>query len=151
MTTDIKAKIVKILETAGVNYAVRYIGESKHPFGERGNKPVIMDRWEITFSRDDKVFTLDFFTGMGLRKKPKNKWADPKPVEPAAADVLYSVVLDAQACEVSFEDWADDFGYDTDSRSALETYRACQKNGNQYRRIIGQNEREQIDEILNGY
>lgn len=151
MTTSTKEKIVSILEAAGVSYSAQYIGITSNPFGETSKKPVFMDRWEITFSRDGKVFNLDYFTGMGLRKKPAKKWIDPKPVAPAAADVLYSVVLDAQACEESFEDWAADFGYDTDSRRALETYLECQKNGNQYLRIIGQKERKQIAEILSDY
>lgn len=151
MTTSTKEKIVAILEAAGVSYSAQYIGITSNPFGETSKKPVFMDKWEITLISADQVFKLDFFTGMGLRKKPSKKWMEPKPVAPAAADVLYSVVLDAQACEVSFEDWADDFGYDTDSRSALETYLECQKNGNQYRRLIGQKEREQIAEILSDY
>jgi len=47
--------------------------------------------------------------------------------EPKAADVLHSLMSDADAaryCE-SFEDFCAEFGYDTDSRRAERIYEAC--------------------------
>lgn len=45
---------------------------------------------------------------------------------PEFADVLYSLVSDAEVLEYSsFDEWAENFGYDTDSRKAEQTYRAC--------------------------
>ena len=45
---------------------------------------------------------------------------------PKLIDVLHSLVIDADAIEHGcFEDWADTFGYDPDSRKAYETYQAC--------------------------
>lgn len=49
-----------------------------------------------------------------------------KVVEPEAADVLASLVLDSSVLDAGgFEAWAEELGYDTDSRSAEATYRAC--------------------------
>ena len=50
-------------------------------------------------------------------------------VHPSVDDVLYSLAMESDACEMSFHDWCGNFGYDTDSRSALDTYLACQENG----------------------
>ncbi len=49
---------------------------------------------------------------------------------PSLEDVLYSLIMDGDACEMSFEHWCSMLGYDEDSIKALETYRACQKNTN---------------------
>lgn len=43
-------------------------------------------------------------------------------------DVLYSLVIDSDAKDYTFEDWADNFGYDTDSRKGEQIYHACKKN-----------------------
>jgi hypothetical protein len=57
--------------------------------------------------------------------------------EPTAADVLSCLILDASATEISFEEWCADLGYDEDSRKAEATYRACVKNGQKVRRLLG--------------
>lgn len=49
-----------------------------------------------------------------------------KPILPDLADVLYSLSMDADVLDSgSFENWASEFGYDTDSRKAESIYRAC--------------------------
>lgn len=42
-----------------------------------------------------------------------------------ATDVVYSLLLDSDAIYDNFEDWANSFGYDEDSRSAELIYREC--------------------------
>lgn len=47
-------------------------------------------------------------------------------IKPPIADVLASLASDARVIEEGpFEEWASSMGYDTDSRSAEATYRAC--------------------------
>lgn len=49
-----------------------------------------------------------------------------KKIEPDACDVMYSLIMDASVLDAgTFEEWAADFGYYVDSRSAEKTYRAC--------------------------
>lgn len=45
--------------------------------------------------------------------------------DPRVDDVLARLVSDADAADVTFEDWCGDFGYDQDSRKAEKLYRAC--------------------------
>lgn len=48
--------------------------------------------------------------------------------DPTVADVLSCLALDASVLKaMTFEDWASDLGYDTDSRQAEATYRACKR------------------------
>lgn len=77
--------------------------------------------WKVTLSRPDyaypghrRTLTVPFHTGSGLGPKP-----------PKAVQVLACLLLDATgvAWGQSFEDWAGEYGYDTDSRKAEETYR----------------------------
>ena len=52
-----------------------------------------------------------------------------KATPPSTCDVLHSLLMDATAFEQTFEDWCSDFGYDTDSRKAEQTYQACVAEG----------------------
>lgn len=62
------------------------------------------------------------------------------------ADILESLQCDVSGIEDStFEDWAGDYGYDTDSRSALETYEACRETARAMRAGLG---REAFREFL---
>lgn len=45
---------------------------------------------------------------------------------PKASDVVHSLILDSGVLDyATFEEWASEYGYDTDSRKAESTYRAC--------------------------
>jgi hypothetical protein len=53
------------------------------------------------------------------------------------AEVLARVLADGEgACRVGFEDWASEFGYDTDSRKAERIYMTCQEQGRQAARLV---------------
>jgi len=60
--------------------------------------------------------------------------------EPTAADVLDCLASDAVTvdCAGSFENWAADLGYDTDSRKAERTYRICQQQAEKLRAFLGE-------------
>jgi hypothetical protein len=60
--------------------------------------------------------------------------------EPTAAEVLACLISDAQSVESarSFEDWCGDLGYDSDSRKAEATYKACEATGGKLRRFLGE-------------
>lgn len=87
-------------------------------------------QWRVTLNG----VSFQYFTGAGWVTKPKNKWDQARPKPPSLDDVLHSLVLDASACDQSFDDWCGEYGYDTDSRKALETYLACQDNATKLRK-----------------
>lgn len=80
--------------------------------------------WEVSINGQ----SFDFYCGSGW----VNKNGQPK--APKLDDVLHSLIMDSEAMNISFDEWCDNFGYDTDSRGALKTYLACQENGLKLRR-----------------
>jgi hypothetical protein len=58
---------------------------------------------------------------------------------PSIGEVMQSLVRDADALHsAGFDDWAADYGYDTDSRKAESIYRACLEIGQKLRAGLGQ-------------
>jgi hypothetical protein len=65
--------------------------------------------------------------------KPMRVWSwgigpvpQAKPLVPSLKDVVHSLLIDADVLRYSsFEDWADNFGYDADSLKAKGTYDSC--------------------------
>lgn len=83
------------------------------------------DQWCITING----IGFEYYTGIGHRDKKTDR-----PQKPELSGVLSSLALDAMACDESFNDWCSNFGFDTDSRKALETYLACQENASKLRK-----------------
>lgn len=133
--TEISNKVSELLASAKITYSARYVGETV-----RDDKWKC-DAWRVSFTpANGRGMETDYFTGLGLRKAPagmrpqypanttgriewERRWL--KPQQPTAADVLHSLVLDAEADYMSFRDWCDNFGYSDDSLQALDCYRAC--------------------------
>ena len=59
------------------------------------------------------------------------------PILPALPDVLHCIIDDSDAMEYSFDEWAGNLGYDTDSRKAEKIYRQCIDLGLTLQRAIG--------------
>ena len=73
-------------------------------------------------------------------------------IKPNAHDVLSSLCLDASVIDSgTFEEWAADMGYDTDSRSAEQTYRACLEIGLKMRNGLGDAQFRALREIYQDY
>ena len=97
----------------------RYIGEVPSKWHSSSNRTTV-DQWIITVTGKDGCHHMfDYFTGLGRRQGLKS----PKP--PKVADVLYSLLSDASAEQRNFHEWCSDYGYSTDSISALNVYRSC--------------------------
>ena len=62
------------------------------------------------------------------------KVSKPKPLN--IDDILYSLILDSQFSNETFDDFCDNFGYNNDSIKANEIYRACQKNSKKVKTFI---------------
>ena len=141
--------------------------------------PRHMDHWLVLFRLPNggAEETVDYYTGLGHRKRlPEGRrtwhkdilssdpgnWedlrtyrgyveSDTRPVAPKLDHVLHSLSMDASAAGMSFEDWAGDLGYDTDSRAALATYEECQKSAKRLTRITGERDLGKIAEAFADY
>ena len=62
-----------------------------------------------------------------------------KPVAPSIEDVLDCLASDASGFGNSrtFEEWADEYGYDSDSRKAEKTYNAVAENTKKLKNLLG--------------
>jgi hypothetical protein len=75
-----------------------------------------------------------------------------KPILPDTLDVIYSLVTDADVLNhSSFEDWASEFGYDTDSRKAETIYRECLSTALALRNGIGEDGLRKLQEAAQDY
>ncbi len=100
--------------------------------------------WRVTLTVDGRAHTTDYKTGTGhARKCPEHysleAWLQrpSTPTPPSTAAVLSCLLSDGQQGSESFESFCSDLGYDTDSRSALDTYLACQATHTALRRLLG--------------
>lgn len=74
-----------------------------------------MDWWDVTLHLDGRRMAVPFGMGYGHGG-----------AQPTAHDVLSAVLSDASGVENArgdFEEWAGEYGYETDSRSAERTYK----------------------------
>jgi len=74
-----------------------------------------------------KQYTVYFSQGYGIHHDPQ------------CEDILDCLASDAQGveCARDFEDWASEYGYDTDSRKAEQTFKACQREADKLRKFLG--------------
>ena len=70
---------------------------------------------------------------------------------PSAANVLYCLLSDLDLGSESHADFCANLGYDEDSRKGLELYLACQKSGEELRKIFTGEEIETLREMLEDY
>jgi len=71
---------------------------------------------------------------------------------PELRDVLHSLLLDSDVIDhPTFESWASEFGYDTDSRSAETIYRACLETALKLRSGLGETALAQLREACQDY
>ena len=89
------------------------------------------------------VNTVEQFKSGGLKKKKEFP-------TPTIKEVLESLSLDADVINYpTFESWAHEFGYDSDSRKDEKVYNLCKEIANDFVRVIGSKEKIQdLREIL---
>lgn len=125
-------------------------------------------RCKLAAQDNAEPMEFDYTMGAGLLEKRKGqKWvaatlpfsrhgmtvhdarvfaSQHRPRLPSLDDVLLSLALDSRALDLCFEDWADDYGYDTDSREAERIYRLCVEQGLKLRAMLGWS---RFNELLN--
>ncbi|QCQ61615.1 hypothetical protein barba126A_phanotate59 [Rheinheimera phage vB_RspM_barba_12-6A] len=72
-------------------------------------------------------------------------------VSPTQASVLYCLLLDASGAEENFYDWCANFGYETDSRKAIDIHNACCDILLKMRKIFTSAQRAELSELLQDY
>jgi len=154
----IETLTLETLETLPVK--IEYVAEVPFPWGE--DKTRTVDQWRVTLTSKAGYHALDYFTGMGLRTRTysgsgrkwdamRKKHYDDKPKKPKVADVLHSLIMDANAADENFDDWCDNYGCSSDSIKALNTYKACLDTARALRKHLSPDALRQVRELLQDY
>lgn len=117
-----------------------------HIFTYSGGVQAFLDHDQI--KRHTKVFLggvnnnlSHFLNGRRFVDRKENEKCEDllfKCSRPTLPGLLYCLALDAEGCkEKGFEEWAEDYGFDTDSRSAERTYHACIEQSRHFRKLMG--------------
>jgi hypothetical protein len=70
---------------------------------------------------------------------------------PTQAGILYSLLLDSQASEMSFSEWCDNYGYSDDSITSLNMYQECEKIAKQLRDVFTREQLNKLSALLEDY
>jgi hypothetical protein len=115
-----------------MKHSIKYIGQVPSKWSSGNNV------FYFLVSIGDEIF--DYYTGLGHAKNAvqAKKFGMPLvPNIPEIDDVLECLFSDASCAQGSFDEFCSEFGYDTDSRKALETYLSCQNSGQRLRKALG--------------
>lgn len=148
-TTD--QLVAEYLTAADIEFAAFLMGETTRDTWT-------CDEWRVRFQKvhadnrraNGEPMETRFYTGTGHRKQTKHS-REPRPVAPTAARVLYSLMQDASADGESFNDWCDNYGYNTDSRKALAMYLECQETAAKLARLFNREQRAELHTMLEDY
>ena len=101
---------------------------------------------EVIEFETEKGFPCFWNNGAPVRKPGA------KPIKPDGPDVLYSLVMDSDVIDYDgFEDWAEDMGYDSDSRKAEVIFRACMETALKLRNRLGESMLAELREVFQDY
>lgn len=112
-------------------------------FEQADSNPYISDmpsgsnHYKVTIKKNGKQFTTYYSQGPAIYHGPEIE------------DVLNCLALDSLSFENArdFEDFANEFGYDTDSRRAEKIYRACEKTSKSMHRLFSDYQLEELYQI----
>ncbi len=97
---------------------------------ENKNAPDWKDanHFKVTLRNARHQLTTYFSQGYGISGEPK------------AEDVLNALIMDSSGVENArgFEDWAAEYGYDTDSRKAERIYNVCVRQAEKLKKFLGE-------------
>jgi hypothetical protein len=166
MTEQTVHPLEQAIADLGVTMAVEFVPWSKSRHAKPN--PKLDDRslnWRVTLRTKEgrEIITTDYSAGIGhcpsykqgarltleyaekiaheteVGKQALSSHRFGSKIEPKLADVVYSLVSDASAIDyATFEEWAGDVGYDTDSRKGEQVYRACLEIGLKLRAMLGE-------------
>ena len=115
------------------------------------------DHWSCTITYEDRYMQLYYSMGIGHREFPKKGYVPDrgvklsptclayearekykKPVKPEFEYVLNCLSLDCSSVQGRFfSEWADEYGYSSDSIKAKETYDVCAEQAISLHRLLG--------------
>jgi len=144
---------ITFINTLNLGYSAVFVPQSQSRNAGENRASL---NWRVTISKGRASITTDYMQGIGhlpgysyaWRKSvaqdreeraaaESGRWKLKRLSPPALHEVLHSLVMDADVLNYAdFEEWADSFGYDADSRAAEKIYQDCITNALQLRQIL---------------
>jgi hypothetical protein len=153
-------KLERTIANLGLTYTAEFIPQK---FSRNADDKQPSINWRITISNGKNFITTDYTQGIGhiptVAKSYKHfnrenellasstgtyntsatlHWRNPKKLPtPNLINVLYSLTLDSDVCDYcGFEEWANNYGYNSDSISHRSIYEKCIIVSKQFRKIV---------------
>lgn len=137
---------------SGLEFKFEFVPQSQSR--NKNSDPCI--NWKVTVSKGSACLTVEYMQGAGYMpgyKPTGRKTIDDadrekafsetgrhglkRVLEPTPTDVLHGLVLDYSAIDyANFEEWANEYGFDSDSIKALAIYDQCISVALQLRQMI---------------
>lgn len=159
------SNLSRVVSKLGIKLTATHKGLVIPPENTKGDKWE-HDLWSVTLSYQGRELTTEYRTGLGHRKMAQGtkkthnglttfyyslhnggtpNYTTTQAAQagllvvktPDVADVVLSLIVDSSCAEHTFDEWCSEFGYDTDSRKALDTYLKCQENYIKLRQLLG--------------
>lgn len=126
-----------ILDALGVSFDCASILERPDDLGDWSADAT---HWRVNIKRGNEVMTVNYSMGSAYAGEPQE------------SDIFNSLLLDTSNVEgETFEDWAGNFGYDTDSRKAEKSFNACKEELVSLQRLFSKSELNDLREIFADY
>ena len=166
------------IEALGLDYSARFVPFSQSRNKDEKTPSL---NWIVTLQRGGHTITTDYMMGVGLivpAYTGKDSYArrgmgrltcetglisrwghgdraySTRQQQPAPLlrDVMHSLILDSDALDSpTYENWADNYGIDPDSRKGEATYRKCLSIALQLRAMLGDATLQQLREAFQEY
>ena len=126
--------------------------------------------WNVTVDYTSGFWTFSYKCGLGHIEKKRGALPMPnppyrkgtlayeswerkntQPKKPSVSDVMYSILMDIQADDSSFNNWCDEYGYSSDSMKAFKTYQTCCEYAVFVRKAFTVEQIEQMRKALEDY
>ena len=131
METNYEKQAADFLRKTGSTIEIKFSHNGKHFDNDKQTR----DIYKVTISKGERSYTFNF--GQSIAKSGTNEAPTP-----------YDVLSCLQKYDIgSFEDFCNEFGYDSDSRAAEKTYNAVREEWLNVCRIWNDSEIEELQEI----
>lgn len=124
-----------ILDLMGVTFSSRRVATRTNA----DDWDASASHWSVTIKRNGKRMRIFYSMGSAHIGSPQD------------ADIMAAILRDHESASEDFADWCANLGYDTDSRKALRTYKACKRIGTSMARLFTSAELSDLGELFGDY
>ena len=117
--------------------------------------------YSVSIGSGSNAFVTQYKCGLGHSKKVNfhsnpDYWSNKEmkylvPVKPKNSDIMYSLLMDSEAGNYSFQDFCDNFEYSSDSVKAFGIYQECKKTSKNLRKVFTSEQLQQMLLALQDY